>query len=164
MKDLEKITKECKRKLEAINIPFNKNVVVKAGKLRTGAWGSYRIYENMIILDPVFTDDRMQTFATENVLIHELLHSCNDCISHSGLWKYYARKVNRTYRYKITRCSDYKPYMSKELLGEFMQRFKYVAQCEGCGTYVTQVRISDFIRNMDNYRCRACKGKFKRIK
>lgn len=164
MKDLEKITKECKRKLEAINIPFNKDVVVKAGKLRTGVWGSYRIYENMIILDPVFTDDRMQRFATESVLIHELLHSCNDCISHSGLWKYYARKVNRTYQYKITRCSDYKPYMSKELLGEFMQRFKYVAQCEGCGTYVTQVRISDFIRNMDNYRCCACKGKFKRIK
>lgn len=164
MKDLEKITKECKRKLEAINIPFNKDVVVKAGKLRTGAWGSYRIYENMIILDPVFTDDRMQRFATESVLIHELLHSCNDCISHSGLWKHYAQKVNRTYQYKITRCSDYTPYMSKELLGEFMQRFKYVAQCEGCGTYVTQVRISDFIRNMDNYRCRACKGKFKRIK
>lgn len=164
MRDLEAVLQECERKLEAINIPFNKNVTVKSEKLRTGVWGKYWKYENMIVLDPVFTDDRMQRFATENVLIHELLHSCNDCISHSGLWKHYAQKVNRTYQYKITRCSDYKPYMNEELLGEFMQRFKYVARCEGCGKYTAQVRISDFIRNMDDYRCTVCNGKFKRIK
>lgn len=164
MRDLEAVLQECERKLEAIHVPFNKNVTVKAGKLRRGAWGSYRKSENIIILDSVFADDRMQIFATENVMLHELLHTCNDCMSHSGLWKRYAQIVNRTYHYKIKRCSDYKPYMNEELLGEFMQRFKYVARCEGCGTYVTQVRISDFIRNMDQYRCSACKGKFKRIK
>lgn len=164
MRDLEAVLQECERKLEAIHIPFNKNVTVRAGKLNARTWGRYWIYKNMIVLDPVFADDRMQTFATENVLMHELLHSCNDCMSHSGLWKHYAQQVNRTYHYKIKRCSDYKPYMDEELLGEFMQRFKYVARCEGCGTYVTQVRISDFIRNMDQYRCAACKGKFKRIK
>lgn len=164
MRDLEAVLRECERKLEAIHIPFNKNVAVKVGKLRRGSWGAYRKSENIIILDSVFADDRMQIFATENVMLHELLHTCNDCMSHSGLWKRYAQIVNRTYQYKIKRCSDYKPYMNEELLGEFMQRFKYVARCEGCGTYVTQVRISDFIRNMDQYRCSACKGKFKRIK
>ncbi len=164
MRDLEAVLQECERKLEEIHISFNKNVTVKAGKLRRGSWGAYRKSENIIILDPVFADDRMQIFATENVMLHELLHTCNDCMTHSGLWKHYAQIVNRTYHYKITRCSDYKSYMNEELLGEFMQRFKYVARCEGCGTYVTQVRISDFIRNMDDYRCSACKGKFKRIK
>lgn len=46
----------------------------------------------------------------EEVILHELLHSCEDCMSHGKKWKAYARQVNLSYGTNISRASTRQQY------------------------------------------------------
>ena len=164
MKDLEKITEECKRKLRAINIPFDEEMTVVAQHVSNKTWGICNKTKKIIKVEPLLLDERIANFAIENVLMHELLHSCEGCMCHTGIWKVYARKVNSAYRYNIKTKNSYIQYMTKELQHEYIYRSKYVFQCLGCGTFTTKDRMCDLVRHPEEWRCCWCKGGLKRLK
>lgn len=164
MKDLEKITEECKRKLRAINIPFDEEMTVIAQHIGNNTWGQYSKTKKTIKVEPLLLDERIADFALENVMIHELLHSCEDCMCHTGIWKAYAKKVNSTYGYNIKTRNSYTQYMTKELQHEYIFRSKYVFQCQNCDVFTTRDRMCDLVRHPEGWRCSLCKGDLKRLK
>ena len=98
---------------------------------------------------------------TMNTLIHEILHIIADHKDgHTGKWKLYANKFNRTEMAKkygnITRC--YTPTESQK------QEYKFVLKCKGCRDEIGRHRNSDFVKNYHDYSCIKCGGKFERIK
>ena len=46
----------------------------------------------------------------EEVILHELLHSCKGCMSHGKQWKAYAEQVNLAYGTSISRTSTREQY------------------------------------------------------
>lgn len=46
----------------------------------------------------------------EEVILHELLHSCEGCMSHGKRWKAYAEEINLAYGTKISRTSTREQY------------------------------------------------------
>lgn len=164
MKDLEKITEECKRKLRAINIPFDEEMTVIAQHVNNNTWGTCNKTKKIIKVEPLLLDERIADAALENVLMHELLHSCEDCMCHTGIWKAYARKVNSTYGYNVKTKDTYVQYMTEELQHEYAFRSKYVFQCQGCGGFVRKDRMCDLVRHPEGWCCNRCKGNLKRVK
>ncbi len=56
MKDLEKITEECKKKLRAINIPFDEEMTVIAQHVGNNTWGQYNKTRKTIKVEPLRND------------------------------------------------------------------------------------------------------------
>lgn len=99
-------------------------------------------------------------YGLNNTMLHELLHTCEDCFQHTGTWKYYAEVVRRNLGYNIT------TYSSKEEMGinvvDLIVQGYYACQCDSCGEVITRKSESKFILHPEWYRC-TCGGRFTRI-
>lgn len=81
-------------------------------------------------------------------IMHELIHSCNDCMSHTGRWKQIADLVNSVYGYNISRMTVTKNYKQ--------QKAKYKIVCTNCGCTSYIFRKNKIIKNLNMYRCIYC--------
>jgi hypothetical protein len=166
MKNLEDLTIDCMDELKAIGIETGNVKDVKVNYRAKGRLGlcSKRCDGYYIeICNDILKDDIPDNI-TCNVIIHELLHTCKDCMCHTGQWKIYANMVNRSYsKYNIQRCSteaELKAINYKEL----KMTGKYAMKCEKCGKIIYRDRMSDFVRFPGLYEDRNCGGNFVRIK
>lgn len=73
-----------------------------------------------------------------NTLLHELLHTCKDCMNHGPLWKSYASKVNLHYGYDIKRCDGDKSQEDRMRLsgGDGSIKFAHKLVCDKCREFV----------------------------
>lgn len=104
--------------------------------------------------------DDVPTRSAKGVLIHEMLHTCKDCMCHTGEWKRLANLVNDCYScYNIKRCNSHEEY-GVEINHD---NFKYELQCTKCGHIFGHQRMCRSIQHPEDYEC-GCGGKLKRIK
>ncbi len=93
----------------------------------------------------------------ETIMLHELLHTCPNCMNHGSLWKKYAEQVNRKYGYQIT------PRTSYEKLGienpGSREPVKYTIVCVQCGQEIKRRRRCPLVDHIDRYKCGKCGGK-----
>lgn len=160
---LNQVAKECMAKLDAINIPYSKNVDFNTSKRYKVKWGQcskrydgYHITINNILADEKYHD------GLENTLMHELLHTCPGCMNHGALWKAYSRMVFNYYGIDITRTNSSKEKGVDESLIKH-EPIRYRFKCEGCGQIINRRRESKFTRNYTHYVCGECHGKLMRV-
>ena len=101
MKNLDFFVTECKAMLDYCSIPYNLDVSVKISRRLRRAYGNchrkndvYTIYINDLMLRDDVTDK-----ALENTILHELIHTCPECMNHGRQWKHFwMRSANRQSR------------------------------------------------------------------
>ena len=88
------------------------------------------------------------------IIIHELLHTCPECLNHGKKWKEYASKVHKMTGYRITSTASY------ENLGidvpETSPRTVYRIKCRNCGYIYVRKKICPLVKNPGKYRCGKC--------
>ncbi len=159
MKDFERLKQECLQELADLDIEVGR---IKAWSINTRArsrWGQCRQERDgtysIQIAQCLLADDRISEKACKETIIHELLHTCEGCMKHSGRWKAYAQLMNRAYGYNIKRTTsgnekgveNYKPQR---------MAVKYVFTCGGCGATIYRKRDSKFTRYYRLYGCTKC--------
>lgn len=163
MRDLQQYVITCKSELDALNIPYSKNIVVQDadinawGRCRRFRDGTYLIQINSVLL----SDDTNGDAGLKDTIIHELLHTVYGCMRHNTLWKHYANIVNIRYGYNISRvatCDD--TGVSNDYL---RNKSKYILCCDKCHTEFYRQRLCPVVQNTWRYRCH-CGGTIQRIK
>lgn len=153
----------CNQKLLNLGIPLGKvtSVLVNSKLSRAyGRCGRNKVHNtfNIEISDLLVSNG--DKVGLDTVMMHELLHTCEDCFKHTGTWKYYAEVVRRNLGYDIT------TYSSKEQLGisveDLIKQGYYACQCGTCGNIITRKSECKFILHPEYYKC-TCGGKFYRI-
>ena len=92
-----------------------------------------------------------------STVIHELIHTCPNCMKHTGEWKMLADKVNAAYGYRgisITRCKSAEDLGVKELPA--FQVYKYAVVCEDCGGVARYKKMTKVVQNPERYFCGKC--------
>ena len=85
------------------NVSLNYRAKNRFGQCRrNNVSDTYSLNFNHLIFD-----DKADEDAVMSVLIHEILHTCKDCMTHKGEWKRLANIVNANTKYNITRCTNY---------------------------------------------------------
>lgn len=161
MKDLQKYVAECEADLKSIGI---KQGVVKEWVVNTrvSSWlgqckklkdGTFRIS----IIESLLFDD-VNDRELKNTIMHELLHTVEGSMKHTGRWLLNAQSVNkRLPQYRIERVSDFP--QSKQNA----EKYPYAVKCVNCGKIYYRTKMTSIISNPERYSCGACHGKLVRI-
>ena len=99
----------------------------------------------------------------KNTIIHELIHCIPYCNNHGIEFKKYAKLINNTYGYDISRVGDKKKDYEKSNL-EYNEgsKYNYRVVCKGCKQEFYRQRINrDFVKK---YICGKCKSKFEVVR
>lgn len=161
MKNIQALFNECMKEAQAIGIEPGRILLVKVNTRFTAVWGrcsyinpktrTYKIELNKLLLEDSTTNQ-----AAKNTIMHEILHSCDDCMNHGDKWKALANKVNRAYpgyyNIKRTTSNEEKGIEATE------KEYNYMLRCTKCGHLFGYYRISKAVKHPENYRCR-CGGK-----
>ena len=142
MRDIMEYAEFCMEMLDEIGVPYRTpetfTINTRARRWgqckRVNATGKYYIDINITLLDERNGEDGLI-----NTILHELLHTCPNCMNHGTEWKKWAAKVMRHYGYNITRVSDDD---DKDVTtGNFNYKptvYKYLLYCEDCGKLVAR--------------------------
>lgn len=168
MKDLQKLFNECKKELDDIGIKYGNIVKLEVNYRFKKTWGQCSYVnknENKFKIEIAakLLQDDIDDISTKNTIIHELLHSCKDCMNHGNEWKRLANIVNKKYpQYNIKRTTSNK---SKGIEYEDKD-FNYILECKKCGNKLYFSKMCKRIIYAENgYLIHLnCGGKFKRIK
>lgn len=99
----------------------------------------------------------------KNTIIHELIHCIPYCNNHGSEFKKYAKLINNTYGYDISRVGDKKrDYEKSNLEYNEGSKYNYRVVCKGCKQEFYRQRINkDFAKK---YICGKCKSKFEVVR
>lgn len=93
----------------------------------------------------------------KNTIVHEILHSLPNGMSHKGAWLMYANKINTLLpHYHITRTNSYEEYAKTK------PEAKYIVYCPHCGKEWKRYRKSEMVNNIlkgnsRKFHCPDCK-------
>ena len=163
MHDLKSALNECKKELDALNIPYGPVVSITPNTTAASRWGQCRRLYNgtyTINISTRLLRENVPINGLKSTIMHELLHTCPNSFNHGKTWKRYAEQVNSKYGYNVQRCDT----SNDKGVVEIISDVKFAYKCLGCGAIVVRNRASNFTKHPENYRCSACRGKFERIK
>lgn len=171
MRDLLKEYEECLKDVKDAGIETGKILGIVCNKHLKRTWGRCKIEYDKDYPDEerfVFTieinkqllEENIEEMALKNTIVHEILHTCDDCFNHGAAWKEKADIMNNKYpKYNIKRLTT---FSEKNI--EFDDRdFNYVLQCQSCGRKYGYYRMSKAIKNPHLANC-WCGGAIKRLK
>lgn len=95
-----------------------------------------------------------------STILHELLHTCEDCDNHGLIWKRYAKRVNRHYNYDIRRTgsNDHTLADRANLIGPTA----VALVCEKCHEIHLVSKYSKFALYPERCYCKICGGRVTR--
>ena len=138
-----------------IDVKLNYRAKNRFGQCRrNNVFNTYELNFNHLIFADEANDD-----AIMNVLIHEILHTCEGGMTHKGEWKRLANVVREKTGYNVTRCNSYSDFGIDTPIRK--KAHNYVFVCEDCGGKIVMERASKFVKNYKHYRCGKCGGDFR---
>lgn len=160
MKKLKSIKDMCIKELDALNIPYSKKMEFKVNNRLRTTWGrcTKRRDEYIIEIAGRVLNNNVPLETAKTILIHEILHTCNNCMNHGKLWKRYATRVNNAYGYNVKRTNDEIEFRC-EAQRNSMGEYKHMVECSKCGLKIYRTRETPVTKNPSKYRCGACGGK-----
>jgi predicted SprT family Zn-dependent metalloprotease len=161
MRDLDFYAKKCKNKLIAIDIPISNNIQFRVNTRAKARWGRCRRKDDGYIIEisvELLREDAYES-GLENTILHELLHTCPNCLNHGSEWKRLAAKVNRVYGCNIKRTDSYQDKGLQEPVRKEAPD-KYLVVCQKCGASFGRKKKSSLITEPERFRCARCGGKF----
>lgn len=131
MHNLQKITEACIAEMKTANIPIrdDKIVAIKSEDMDDyyGVCEYDGNYNFTIIIDKRLLQDKCPLKELKEIIIHELLHTCSRCLSHSKTWRKYAKIMSDIYGYTLLDCKDDDSIFNPEM--PILHRYK----CPKCG-------------------------------
>ena len=171
-KRLDEMFRECIDEMNAIDIPFGKIVKVTVNYRAKSRWGqcsrtydclgrvTYTININCDLCHPDASEKGLK-----ETIIHEILHTCPNCMCHTGEWKRLANLVNDCYNYNVKRCNSSEEkgmdefYKQHDELARKQPTWKYTIKCKSCGKIVgRKQKACKITRYPQCYRCALCHG------
>lgn len=168
MRNLLQVAGQCMKELDTIGIKYGKIVKWEIATRTSSRWGQCKYFNGRnnkdgysINISYFLLDERNDIEVLKNTIIHELLHSCEDCMNHGARWKALAGKVNNELGYLIQRCatSAEAAMVAPEVLPK--KKVKHKIQCTECGKTFTRSRMCDVVKHPSWYSCGKCGGKLK---
>ena len=164
MKNIYAIYKKSVKMLENIGIKTGCVREVKINAHMHDRWGTCRrvltdtgeCFE--IELSENLLDDELSDVPAETTMLHELLHTCGDCMNHGYKWKKLAEKVNKYYGCDIKRKGSYESFGIKD---PRESQWKYMVVCSECGAVIHRIKKSNVIKYPYLYMCAKCGGTLK---
>ncbi len=157
------VYERCVEELEVLDIKIGKVSCIRYNpRLRT-TFGrcEKRGKEFTISINSVFEnhEDEHESELMD-VVLHELIHTCEGCFNHGYLFKGYAVRVNARFGHHV---STYASTEYAKGLGIERKKIaaKYAIQCTACGRQYARKTLSKVIVHPEKYRCQ-CGGKLKR--
>lgn len=156
---LKYVLKDVIKKAREINIPvpdiiYEDVIVNKRPKKRFGCCkkknGIFYIEISEFILS---CDDSK----IEEVIAHEILHTCSGCYEHGKKWKEFAKSMNDEYGYNIKRVSSFEEMGLKQTSKDEKEEIKYIIKCRKCGKVYPRKRFTCVMKKINAYRC-SCGG------
>lgn len=163
MKDLKKLTMECRSELESIGIKCGtvRNITVNTrAKKRWGCCTTVSKGVFDISISEKLLQDDVDDKAAKDTIIHELLHTVKGCKGHKGKWVMLAKTVNERLGYDIKRTTSGKEKGIEEEAPPM--KIKYILICENCGAEIRRQKASSVVMHPERYRCAKCRGRLKR--
>lgn len=117
---------------EELNIPIGCVPSIKENARFTSSWGRCRrltAHTFEIEIKSRLLEDDVPHEVLMNTMLHELLHTCKNCMNHGEVFKRYASRLNAI-GYDIQTMvteAELKAVPSEP------KRYKYKVTCEGCG-------------------------------
>lgn len=95
----------------------------------------------------------------KNTIMHELIHCIPYCNNHGKEFKKYAKLINESYGYDVSRVGNKrKDYEKSNIIYDEKVQYKYKIICNNCGQeFYRQRIIKNFIQK---YRCGKCGNSF----
>lgn len=165
MQNVYLIFNEVMKDAKKLEIPFNEvSSLINISKRATKRYGNckyikdYDYYE--ITISEFLLADEVPVQSIKNTLMHELLHTCDDCMNHGTEWKKLAEIVNNAgLGYEIKRTTSRKEKGLSEIEAK---PALYTLQCQNCKTVWKRRKASKFVKYPNRYKCN-CGGTIKRI-
>ena len=157
MQKYNNLLKEVIAEATNINIPISINIVpdIIINTRAKGRFGQCKKHNGQYLIEISQHLIEAEDKYIREVLAHEVLHTCPNCMNHGRQWKYHAMRMNYKYGYEISRTN------SCENLGitdPQIEQANYVITCNNCGRKTYKQRTSKVIKNPEKYRCK-CGGK-----
>ena len=163
MKDLRKLYSECVTELKHINMDISDRIteVKSNGRLRTvlgkckynRRTGNYTIEINTCLLE-----DKAETQAAKETIIHELIHTCPNCMNHGYEWKRRGDRASRMLGYHVERLAKIDKLETQGVKVK-QEEYKYACKCNKCGKiFSKRKRWSNTLENIENYTHGGCGG------
>lgn len=158
MKNLYEAFYRCVRICEENNIPIanSEEIEVEVNSRAKKRWGLCTKNPNRTfsiqISDRLLKDD-VDEAATFNTIIHELLHTCPNCMNHGKQWKIWAEVINRNTKYTIKRTTS---CAEKGIAPPPPKPPKYVITCRKCRAKWFYNRAGAVVKNVGRCKCPYC--------
>ena len=161
-----KMLEEERVNLEKIGIPISKDICPEIRFAKATSWYGMcepRRYHNgrMYKFRICFSEYHLASDekSVRNTIIHELLHTCPDCLNHGPKWQKYAAVVNAKMSYDIKRCGGDKESAAESLAKGREEKYGmgHLLECKKCGAQWKRTRHSNFTLHPERYTCR-CGG------
>lgn len=138
----------AKHVCDSVNIPYREIVSTKVNKRAKSRWGMCR-YVGKEQFEIEISDRLLQpgvsNKALMDTLLHEILHTCKDCMNHGKVWKMYARRLNEIgYDIKCTASAAEKNIKEEPVI----RRYRYTVTCERCGHVYKYQRRGSVVQSL----------------
>lgn len=176
MRDLQKVFQNCITMMDEIHMDYGNITKVTVNTRAKSRWGQCKckvigfkyngspLYEYSINISSLLLNERVPIEALQNTIIHEILHTCPDCLNHGYEWKRRAAIVKNKLGYDIKRCSDAdEKGIDKNLVNGY-RKPNYIVRCKKCGREVNKMRMCSIVKYPELWRCGVCSGEFERVK
>lgn len=156
MKNLYEAYSKCRAICFSLDIPIADSIKVEVNTRAKKRWGLCTNNGNgnytVQIAERLLQDDVSEE-ATFNTLLHELLHTCPNCMNHGENWKHWADIINRTYpKYNIQRTTS----CEEKGIESTNSLAKYIVTCDECGHHWYYMRNCGVIKRINKCKCPYC--------
>jgi predicted SprT family Zn-dependent metalloprotease len=164
MRDLRSFANKALKMVEDANIEYGYIDGFEANNRLKTCWGEckrrsadwwYKTDYFIIQINAMLLRDDVPEVSLIQTLIHEILHTCENCFNHGKQWKRYADIINTKYNLNVSRLNSQQSLGLSEIMP-----IKHKFICNNCGTVVTRTRDSKFTQHYSKYICKRCGGKF----
>lgn len=141
------------KKLDSLSIPYEKDITFKVTELNGVTLAQCRKsggFYSVHLGTRIFNFSQMDT---EEIIIHEILHTCPDSMCHTGKWKQHVTLVNESLGYNIARTKDINHY--RDILPQ-THKYKIYCDSDDCSFVTFRERVSAVTKNPSNYMCPHC--------
>lgn len=160
MKDFKTLQSICINEVKNAGIQPGNIVSWSINRRAKKRWGLCTKHKDgtceIQIAEALLEDERISEQACKETMIHEILHSCDGCMGHTGLWRKYASMMNDMYGYNIKRTTSGSEKGVEDYAPTRQLAYRYCFKCRRCGQIIWKKKACKFTKYHRNYTCLLC--------
>lgn len=164
---LMRLVKECENELKSISLDtkLNKRITYEVNYKAKKRLGQC-CYNGLDYVTINISSWLLESFSdkdVKNTIMHEIIHTFDDCNNHGSEWQRYANMVNRCLGYNIKRLCNINELCKRNDIDidTFNNRYKYEITCKTCGRVFHTYKMSAWTKTCyksGNCTHRSCGG------